>query len=101
MLSSTTSKSGRKTATKTDVVNAGKIRKALGLSRGRFARALNVTERTVQRWDAGEFPPTGAAQEILAGIHMALEDEGADVERISRRVSVGIATVLHRGLSKR
>ena len=83
------------------MMSAHELRTTLGLSPREFARALNVNERTVQRWDDEEVEPSGAAAEILTGIRMALEDDGADVKRIKRRVSLGIATIVHRELRRR
>ena len=42
-----------------------KIRKALGLSQGEFARVLWVTYSTLSRWERGLAPPFGMHLEIL------------------------------------
>lgn len=77
------------------------IRDALSMTKPQFARALGVEVRTVYRWEADEASPSGATAEALAGLAMALEDNGADPRRIRSRISLGLAHMVYRGLTRR
>lgn len=70
------------------------LREKLGLSRGDWARALNVNERTVMRWEDEHTDPGGLALEVMRGIGNALE-EGADPLRVGRLVSLGIGALIY------
>ena len=73
------------------------LRKKLKMSRSDFARALNVHERTVERWETGS-APTGLAAEVIKGLGHALatcDNHG----RISRRLSLGVGALLCYGLT--
>lgn len=69
------------------------IRERIGLSRSEWARALNVNERTVARWEDEGADPGGLATEVMRGVSSALE-EGCDPKQIGRLLSLGIASVL-------
>ena len=73
------------------------LRERLGLSRAEWARALNVNERTVARWEEDGADPGGIASEVMRGIDNALA-EGADAVRVGRRVSLGIGSLLFQEL---
>lgn len=70
------------------------VRTKLGLTRSEWARALNVNERTVMRWEDEHVDPGGLALEVMRGIHNALE-EGADPVRTGRQVSLGIGALIY------
>ena len=42
-----------------------RTRKALNLTQSAFARALGVSSRTVEAWEAGRNEPSGAARHLL------------------------------------
>lgn len=69
------------------------LRNRIGLSRAEWARALNVNERTVARWEEDGVDPGGLAAEVMRGIHNALED-GADPQRVGRKISLGIGAMI-------
>lgn len=50
------------------------LRERIGLSRADWARALNVQEVTVKRWEDHGIEPGGSAEEIMRGIEAALEE---------------------------
>lgn len=76
-----------------------RLRERLGLDRSQWARVLGVNHRTVARWEDEADQPSGVAAEVIRGITMALED-GADAERVGRRVSLGLGALLHDALTK-
>ncbi len=73
------------------------IRERLGLSRADWARALNVNVMTVKRWEDDGTDPGGLASEVMRAITNALDD-GADAKLVSRKVSLGIGSLLFHGL---
>jgi hypothetical protein len=81
-------------------VSPASIRKKLGLSRVDWARALNVNERTVMRWEANGDEPGGLAAGVMRGIEDALE-EGAEPARVGRLLSVGVGSLVRRALTAR
>lgn len=64
------------------------LRELLGLSRADWARALNVQEKTVERWEDSRTSPGGLAEEIMRGLLTAL-DEGVDPRKIGSLVNLG------------
>ena len=64
------------------------LRELLGLSRSDWARALNVQEITVRRWEEQNMSPGGLAEEIMRGIAAALED-GIDPAKVGALVNLG------------
>lgn len=77
------------------------LREQLGLSRGDWARALNVKDITVKRWEDQNVDPAGLALEIMLGIQAAL-DEGLDPVRVGKLVSLGgLRSLVCYGLVKR
>ena len=42
------------------------IRQATGLSQSKFAAALNIPVRTLQKWEIGEFNPAPYVVELIA-----------------------------------
>jgi transcriptional regulator with XRE-family HTH domain len=78
-------------------VKSKTLRERLGLSRADWARALNVNERTVSRWEEDGTDPGGLASEVMRGISNALE-EGADAARVGRLVSLGVSSLLFYGI---
>lgn len=75
------------------------LRTKLGLSRGQFARALGVNERTVTRWEDGAVEPLGLAAEVIAGITDAIND-GADPLRVGVALTNGIRRLVCRELTQ-
>ncbi len=74
------------------------IRERLGMSRSELARALNVNERTVARWEEGT-DPGGLAKEVIDAIQEALDD-GLDPRQARRVLGTGIGTMIHLELMK-
>jgi DNA-binding XRE family transcriptional regulator len=74
-------------------VKSKELRERLGLSRSEWARALNVNDRTIQRWEDDGVDPGGLANEVMRGIHNAIE-EGVDPKRVGRLISLGVGSVL-------
>lgn len=64
------------------------LRELLGLSRGDWARALNVQEVTVKRWEDQGIEPGGSAEEIMHGLEAAIGD-GVAPARVGSLVSLG------------
>jgi len=64
------------------------LREKVGLSRADWARALNVQEVTVKRWEDQGIEPGGSAEEIMRGIEAALAD-GISPARVGSLVSLG------------
>jgi transcriptional regulator with XRE-family HTH domain len=81
-------------------VTPASLRKKLGLSRVDWARALNVNERTVMRWENEGDAPGGLAAAVLRGIEGALA-EGAEPARVGRLVGMGIHALVYRGLTEK
>ncbi len=79
--------------------NFNAIRARMDLSIADWARALNVSEMTIKRWSKGT-DPVGLHAEVLRGISMAL-DEGADPDRTSKMLSLGVGALLYQGLLRR
>ncbi|HZJ65930.1 MAG TPA: antitoxin Xre-like helix-turn-helix domain-containing protein [Kofleriaceae bacterium] len=78
--------------------SAKEIRERLGLTTSEWASALGVNERTVRRWESDDDDPSGAADEILRGIEIAL-GEGADPATIGRKLAIhGAGDLLARQL---
>jgi len=75
------------------------LRNSLGLTRGQFARALGVNERTVTRWEDGSAEPLGLAAEVIAGITDAVND-GADPLRVGITLTNGIRRLVCRELTQ-
>jgi DNA-binding XRE family transcriptional regulator len=75
-------------------VKSRELREKIGLSRTEWAHALNITVRTVERWEDESHEPTGIAVEVMRGIADALAEPRADPARIGRAVSRGIASLL-------
>jgi hypothetical protein len=69
------------------------IRTRIGLTRQEWARALNVNDRTVARWEEEEADPGGLASDVIRGIERALDD-GADPKRTGNLVLFGIGTLV-------
>lgn len=80
-----------------DHLKSQAIRTKLGLSRADWARSLGVHERTVVRWEVEGADPGGLANEVMRGIANALE-EGEDPKRMSRRIGMGIGSLIYFGL---
>ncbi len=78
-------------------MSAPTLRERLGLTRAEFARALNVNERTVARWEDEGKDPGGLAVEVMRGIQFAI-DQGVDAMEVGRLVSLGIGSLLFYGL---
>ena len=78
------------------------IRLSLSMTQRQFAKALNVNERTVQRWEDGDANPSGAVAEVLEGIRMAIEESRgkAGRRRVKNRVMLGIANTVYRELRR-
>ncbi len=74
------------------------LRERLGLSRAEWARALNVNERTVARWEDEATDPGGLASEVMKGIQFAI-DQGSNAREVGRLVSLGIGSLLFYGLT--
>jgi DNA-binding XRE family transcriptional regulator len=74
------------------------LRERLGLTRAEWARALNVNERTVVRWEEDETDPGGLASEVMRGIQIAI-DQGVDAKEAGRLISLGIGSLLFYGLT--
>jgi putative transcriptional regulator len=51
--------------TKRELTDALEARQKLGLSRGQFASAIGVSERTLESWEQGRRNPSGAASVLL------------------------------------
>lgn len=81
-------------------LSSASLRKKLGLSRADWARALNVNERTVMRWENDGDDPSGLAATVLRAISNALA-EGADPAHVGRLVSMGIGALIYYGLTTR
>lgn len=79
-------------------MNSATLRERLGLTRAEWARALNVHERTVARWEEYGTDPGGLASEVMRGIHIAI-DHGVDAKEVGRLVSLGIGSLLFYGLT--
>lgn len=75
------------------------LRERIGLSRAEWARALNVNERTVARWEEDGVDPGGLAAEVMRGISSALE-EGAEPIRVGRMVGLGVGSLLFHELMR-
>lgn len=48
-----------------DATRVRQVREKLGVSQAVFARLMNVTDKTVQSWEQGVRPPSGAALRLL------------------------------------
>lgn len=78
-----------------------RLREQLGLSRVEWARALNVQEITVKRWEDQGIEPGGSAEEIICGIEAALA-QGISPDRIGALVNLGgIRSLICYALGKR
>ncbi len=64
------------------------LRERLGLSRSDWARALNVQEKTVMRWEETGTLPGGLAEEIMCGLVTAIDD-GVDPRKVGSLVNLG------------
>lgn len=69
------------------------LRDRLKFTRAEWARALNVNERTVVRWEDENKDPGGVAAEVMRAIHEALED-GADPVKARRALLTGIGSMV-------
>lgn len=77
------------------------LRELLGLSRADWARALNVQEVTVKRWEDSDTSPGGLAEEIMCGLSTAI-DEGMDPRKVGSLVNLGgIRSLICYALAKR
>lgn len=47
-------------------IDAAKVRKATGLSQGKFAKRIGVSAATLKQWEQGRRVPTGPARVLLA-----------------------------------
>lgn len=74
------------------------VRETLGLTRIEWARALNVNERTISRWEDLGVDPGGLVTVVIKGIDRALA-EGADPAKVSRIVGMGIGPLVYTHLS--
>ena len=81
-------------------MKARDIREQLALSRQEWARALNVNERTVVRWEDEGVDPGGTAMAIMMGIENAIAD-GVDPRRAGRLISLGIGSMIYYRLAER
>lgn len=70
------------------ITTPAELRELLGLSRADWARALNVQEITVKRWEDAGTSPGGLADEIMCGLTAAI-DEGMDPRKIGSLVNLG------------
>lgn len=61
------------------------LRTKLALSQAVFARALNVSDKTVKAWEQGSSPPSGASLRLLEMVEEHPENFLAKVQRIDRR----------------
>jgi|GEM_PF-6673711 len=75
------------------MIKSATLRERLKLTRSEWARALNVHERTVARWEEDGCDPGGLVAEVMRGVDNALE-EGADPVRVARLVGLGIGSLL-------
>jgi len=58
------------------MIDVGKLRKALGLTRLAFANRLGTTERTVFRWENGQARPQGQLmRDAIAALAAEVEAE--------------------------
>lgn len=69
-------------------MTSAQLRERLGFSRSEWARALNVHERTVARWEAGDVDPGGTTSAAMRGIADAI-DHTQDPAVIRRRLELG------------
>ncbi len=74
------------------------IREKLAMSRADWAKVLNVNLATVVRWETGDHEPAGLAREVIRAISNALLEDGADVPRIGRQLSLGIGALIYYGI---
>jgi len=79
-------------------MNSAALRERLGLTRAEWARALNVHERTVARWEEDDTDPGGLAGEVMRGVAFAI-DHGLDAKEVGRLVSLGIGSLLFYALT--
>lgn len=56
-----------------EVIRTQRLR--LGMTQGELARAINVTERTIRRYEVGEQPPSLADAKLLAHVLEVTLDE--------------------------
>lgn len=70
-----------------------KLRAKLGLSRRELARALNICERTVQRWEDDEASPSGLAADVINAIEDAIAG-GVSARDVGRMMTQGIRNLL-------
>lgn len=60
------------------------LRAKLDLSQTVFARALNVSDKTVKAWEQGSSPPSGATLRLLEMVEEHPENFLAKVRRVGR-----------------
>lgn len=68
------------------------LRAKIGMDRKQFARALGVSDRTVERWESGT-RPEGLAGDVLMGIADAIES-GVGPAAIGRVLSSGVRQIV-------
>jgi len=79
-------------------VTPSELRDQLGLTRLEWARALGVHERTVARWEDDGVDPGGLANEVMAGVALALAG-GLDPKKARLLIGRGIGALVHLGLT--
>ena len=68
-----------------DAERVRSLRSKLDLSQAVFARALNVSDKTVKAWEQGSSPPSGATLRLLEMVEEHPENFLAKVRRVDRR----------------
>jgi DNA-binding transcriptional regulator YiaG len=68
-----------------DAERVRSLRSKLDLSQAVFARALNVSDKTVKAWEQGSSPPSGATLRLLEMVEEHPETFLAKVRRIDHR----------------
>ena len=79
-------------------MKSAQLRERLGLTRGEWARVLNVHERTVARWEVEERDPGGTATAVMQGNDKALSS-GARLDFVRNQLAFGISTLVSASLS--
>ena len=67
-----------------DAERVRSLRTKLDLSQAVFARALNVSDKTVKAWEQGHSPPSGATLRLLEMVEEHPENFLAKVRRVDR-----------------
>ncbi|MEW6232821.1 MAG: antitoxin Xre/MbcA/ParS toxin-binding domain-containing protein [Chloroflexota bacterium] len=56
-----------------DASEAKRLRKAVGISQGRFAAALGLSLRTISRWETGKTSPRGPTRQRLQDLDRLID----------------------------